>query len=209
PPPSRSRLGQGFFCVASLPLSVGASKGATHLTYLHIRGRRTNSGRVRISGAKNSAAAILPACLLAGDTCSLEEIPHIRDVQVLLDMMEALGVTWRRIGDRLEIDPSDGGDGVVPYEPAKRLRASILFLGPLLARLGKARVPLPGGCDIGSRPIDLHLKGLREMGATLDIDRGYVVATADELRGAEIYLDFPSVGATENLMMAASLARGS
>lgn len=176
---------------------------------LRIKGRTKRSGRVRISGAKNSALAVLPACLLAGDVCSLEGIPDIGDVRVLLEIAQSLGVSWRRIDDRLEVDARGPVDEPVPYHAAKRLRASILFLAPLLARWGRARVPLPGGCDIGSRPIDLHLKGLREMGARIDIERGYVIAEAERLRGAEIYLDFPSVGATENLMMAASLARGS
>jgi len=176
---------------------------------LRIRGRTRRSGRVRISGAKNSALAVLPACLLAGDVCSLEGIPDIGDVRVLLGIAQSLGVSWRRIDDRLEVDARNTADEPVPYQAAKRLRASILFLAPLLARWGRARVPLPGGCDIGSRPIDLHLKGLREMGARIEIERGYVIAEAERLRGAEIYLDFPSVGATENLMMAASLAHGS
>lgn len=175
---------------------------------LLIRGRHRAGGRVRISGAKNSAVAILPACLLAQDVCSLEGIPDIGDVRVMLEILSGMGVKHQRIADRVEVDPTDPGPLSIPYALAKRVRASILFLGPLLARWGRARVPLPGGCNIGSRPVDLHLKGLQELGAQVTIEHGHVVAEARRLKGTEIYLDFPSVGATENLMMAACRAQG-
>lgn len=176
---------------------------------LLIRGRMSRSGRVTISGAKNSAVAVLTACLLAEGTSILQNVPEVADVIVQREILESLGVNVTDGAEpgelRLEV-----GDvhSEVPYGLAKRLRGSSLFLGPLVARLGEARVPLPGGCAIGSRPLDLHLKALRELGATVEIEHGHIVARADQLIGTEVYLDFPSVGATENLMMAATAAKG-
>lgn len=176
---------------------------------LLIRGRRTRAGRVTISGAKNSAVAVLPACLLAEGTFILQNVPDIADVTVQLQILESLGAEVSRGAEpgelRLAVD--DVGTEV-PYSLAKQLRGSVLLLGPLVARCGEARVPLPGGCAIGSRPLDLHLKALRELGATVDIEHGQIVAEADQLIGTEVYLDFPSVGATENLIMAATAAKG-
>lgn len=175
---------------------------------LRVVGARRLAGTVWISGAKNSAVAILPATLLADEPSFLHNIPDIRDVATMLEILETLGARCSRQGGQVTVRPGDSLSPEVPYGPAKRMRASCLLLGPLLARLGQAVVPLPGGCDIGSRPLDLHLKGLAALGAEVAIERGAVVARARRLRGAEIYLDFPSVGATENLMMAATRAQG-
>lgn len=189
---------------------------------LRVEGGQPLTGRVTISGAKNSAAAILPAATLAAEPCFLRHVPLIADVQVLLDILNAVGFSTRLVpppdgtdraeaaGTEVEVRQVESLAGPVPHDLAKRLRASILFLGPLLTRFGHAKVALPGGCDIGSRPIDLHLKGLAAMGADVRVEHGFVVAQAagGRLQGAEIYLDFPSVGATENLMMAATLADG-
>lgn len=174
-----------------------------------IRGGRRLSGTVRINGAKNAAVAVLPACILAQGPCELGQIPSLTDVEVMVRMLRAIGVQVERTApDVLVVTPGPALQPEVPYEDAKRIRASALFLGALLARLGRAVVPLPGGCDIGPRPLDLHIKGLAELGATVRVERGYIVAEADRLVGTEIYLDFPSVGATENLMMAATAASG-
>ena len=176
---------------------------------LLIRGRTRREGRVRISGAKNSAVALLPACLLTDGTSVLQNVPDIADVAVQKEILEHVGapVATRGDGD-LEINAAGPIGHEVPYPLAKRLRGSVLLLGALVARVGRARVPLPGGCAIGSRPLDLHLKGLRELGAKVEIEHGHICAEAGSLLGTEIYLDFPSVGATENVMMAATAARG-
>lgn len=177
---------------------------------LLIRGRSERSGRVTISGAKNSAVAVLPAALLTADECTLHNIPDIADVTIQLQILEELGVSVTE-GEQPGEVRLQAGDTVgteVPYALAKRLRGSLLLLGPLVARYGQARVPLPGGCSIGSRPLDLHLKGLRELGAEVEIEHGQIVAKGENLTGTEVYLDFPSVGATENLVMAATAAKG-
>ncbi|MFO7311380.1 MAG: UDP-N-acetylglucosamine 1-carboxyvinyltransferase [Bacillota bacterium] len=176
---------------------------------LVIRGRKVRDGRVRISGAKNSAVALLPATLLADGESVLQNVPDIADVAVQQDILRELGATVTRTNaGEVRVEASGALSHEVPYPLAKRLRGSVLLLGPLVARLGRARVPLPGGCAIGSRPLDLHLKGLRELGAEVEIEHGYICAQAKSLLGTEIYLDFPSVGATENVMMAATAARG-
>jgi len=166
-------------------------------------------GRVTISGAKNAALPIIAACLLTGEECLLEDIPHLLDVETMVGVIENLGAQARWEGKgkiRIKAGSLDQGDP--PYEYVRRMRASFLVMGPLLARRGEARISLPGGCTIGARPIDLHLKGMAALGARVEVDRGNVEARAEKLRGAHIYLDFPSVGATENIMMAACLAEG-
>lgn len=175
-----------------------------------IRGERQLSGQVAISGAKNAALPILAASILAGEgeNC-LAPIPWLNDVIVMLDLLQSLG---------LEIETDGVGTVYVraanligweaPYELVNRMRASVLIMGPLLARLGRARISLPGGCAIGSRPIDLHLRGFHALGAEAQANHGYVEVQAQKLQGAYIYLDYPSVGATENIMMAATLAEG-
>lgn len=166
-------------------------------------------GRIRISGAKNAALAVISAALMAGDVVVLDNVPDIRDVRVMNKLIESLGaeVAWQG-GDSLKICPPETV-GVMPsYHQAKQLRASNLLLGPLLARFGKAEIPMPGGCNIGVRPMDLHFKGLAAMGAEIILDKGCVRAYCKRLHGTRVYLDFPSVGATENIMMAACLAEG-
>lgn len=166
-------------------------------------------GTVRTSGAKNSALPIIAASLLSSESCILEDVPRLNDVSIISEVLEILGAKVEKIGrEELMIDASRLERYEAPYELMAKMRASFLVMGPLLARLGKAKISMPGGCAIGTRPIDLHLKGFKALGATIDIGQGYVEASADRLRGAEIYLDFPSVGATENIMMAAALAEG-
>jgi len=174
-----------------------------------INGGRPLVGRVRIDGAKNAVLPIIAASLLSSRPTTLRDIPWLNDVATACEVIAHLGATTRRSGADLVIDPSGLADVEAPYELVRKMRASFLVLGPLLARLGRARISLPGGCAIGTRPIDLHLKGLEALGAKIVIGHGRIEAVvADHLHGAHIYLDFPSVGATENLMMAAVLACG-
>jgi UDP-N-acetylglucosamine 1-carboxyvinyltransferase len=176
---------------------------------LIIQGGQTLQGSVRISGAKNSALALIAGTLLGDGVTELSNVPDLLDVRVIAEVLGHLGarVTNARDG-RLVIDARGVDNHVAPYDLVTKMRASFFVLGPILARLGKAKIPLPGGCAIGSRPVDLHLKGLRALGASVQIEHGFVEATADRLYGANIYLDYPSVGATENIMMAATLAHG-
>lgn len=167
-------------------------------------------GTMRVSGAKNAALPIFFASLLVEGTVIYENVPHLRDIDTTIAMLELLGCEAGftvPTSSRVAVTPR-ALKYEAPYELVRTMRASILVLGPLLARLGKAKVALPGGCTIGARPIEQHLKGLERMGATFDLRDGYVLGTCEALRGADIYLDFPSVGATENLIMAASLAKG-
>jgi len=177
---------------------------------LQIEGRSRLSGQVQISGAKNSALAILAGVVLCSQTCRLRNVPNLVDVNRMGQILESLGIKLQRDGDTLELDASHISQGQAPYEVVSQLRASFFIIGPLLARLGVAQVPLPGGCAIGARPVDLHVRGLQAMGAHVQIDHGVVNAYAPKgkLKGAKIYLDYPSVGATETLMMAATLAEG-
>jgi len=177
---------------------------------LVISGGISLQGRVTISGAKNASLAILCAAVMAGELVTLENVPDIRDVQVMMDILRSLGAQVHRTPSNgsLRILMTDPPVQMPPYHLAKQLRASNLLLGPLLARFGRAEIPLPGGCNIGTRPMDLHFKGLSALGARLELEKGTVVARAAGLQGNRIYLDFPSVGATENIMMAACLARG-
>jgi UDP-N-acetylglucosamine 1-carboxyvinyltransferase len=166
-------------------------------------------GSVRISGAKNAVLPILAASLLSEGNCMLDDIPMLDDVEVMCEVLVSLGADIRRISrGRIEIDSSNIDNYEAPYELVRRMRASFLIMGPMLARMGEARISLPGGCAIGTRPIDLHLKGFSAMGADITMGHGYIEAKADRLVGERIYLDFPSVGATENIMMAAALADG-
>jgi len=174
-----------------------------------VAGGRPLRGRIRVGGAKNATLAILCACVLAGDEVVLENVPDISDVRVMLEIIGYLGIQSRWLGpDALWLKGRMAPHAEAPYELAKKLRASNLLLGPLLARCGNVRIALPGGCNIGARPMDLHFKGLAALGASLAIERGYIAGQAGRLTGARIYLDFPSVGATENIMMAAVLAEG-
>jgi UDP-N-acetylglucosamine 1-carboxyvinyltransferase len=173
-----------------------------------IEGGKKLQGTVSLSGAKNAALALLPATLLAEEECTLNNIPHLRDVYTMTRVLGTLGLKVEIDESRVRIEPSASPSYEAPYEMVKTMRASILVLGPLLAKFGKARVSLPGGCAIGLRPIDLHMKGLRELGAKIDIRHGYIEAEALQLKGTKIYLDRLSVGATENLMMVGVRAKG-
>ncbi len=166
-------------------------------------------GTVKISGAKNSVLPIMAASLLAQDKVILEDIPTLRDVEVMSELLTTIGAGIKRNSNGIiEINSANIDNCEAPYDLIRKMRASFLVIGPLLARMGRARVSLPGGCAIGARPIDLHLKGLSALGAKIDLGHGYVEAQADKLVGDKIYLDFPSVGATENIMMAATMAEG-
>ena len=176
---------------------------------LVITGGKKLEGRVKISGAKNSSLSIMAAALLTKDPCILKNIPRLSDVEIMIEVIKKLGVEveWRG-EDTLYINPDGFDNYEAPYELVKMMRASFLVMGPLLARLKKAKISLPGGCAIGARPVDFHIKGFTAMGAKVEVEKGYIKAEAEELVGSNIYLDFPSLGATENIMMAASLARG-
>lgn len=176
-----------------------------------INGGTVLEGSVALGGSKNAALPVIISSLLTGDKCSYARVPALRDVNTTLRLLSRLGVAVGKdvtAGGRLDLTADKVHELEAPYDLVKTMRASFLVLGPLLARFGEARVSTPGGCAIGSRPVNLHLQGLERMGACIRQDHGYVNARARELRGADIRLDFPSVGATENLMMAATLARG-
>jgi len=176
---------------------------------LVIHGGVPLAGEVRVSGAKNAALPIMCAALLSGEPLQLANVPHLRDVTTMLKLLGGMGVAVSRdekLG--LELDARQLGTPFAPYELVKTMRASILVLGPLLARCGEARVSLPGGCAIGQRPVDLHIKGLQAMGADIRVEHGYIIARAERLKGARIFTDLVTVTGTENLMMAACLADG-
>ncbi len=176
---------------------------------LVIQGGVPLAGEVRISGAKNAALPILCAGLLADGTLQVANVPHLHDVTTMIGLLGQMGMgisVDEKLG--VELDARNINNPVAPYELVKTMRASILVLGPLLARFGRARVSLPGGCAIGSRPVDLHIKGLEAMGAKISIEHGYINATAERLKGARIFMDLVTVTGTENLMMAAALADG-
>lgn len=179
---------------------------------LIINGGHRLQGRVKISGAKNAVLPIIAATLLGQEVPSrLEEVPSLEDVHTITEVLGKLGVQADFDADKntLFVDSSVIASCEAPYDLVRKMRASFLIMGPLLARCGKAKISLPGGCAIGTRPIDLHLKGFEALGAKIGIGHGFIEATAPEgLKGARIYLDFPSVGATENIIMAASMAEG-
>ena len=176
---------------------------------LLIRGGKPLDGSVRISGAKNAVLPILAATLLAEGVAIVENVPHLHDVTTTIELLGCMGVTVV-IDEKLsiEVDSSTIQNYVAPYHLVKTMRSSILVLGPLLARFGQAEVSLPGGCAIGSRPVNLHIKGLQDMGAEIEVRNGYIYAKADRLKGAHLNLDIVTVTGTENLMMAAVLADG-
>lgn len=169
-------------------------------------------GHVKISGAKNSALVIMAGALLCPGDCRIRNVPLLADVERMGQVLSALGVRLTRQGDILDINASEIKTSKAPYELVTQLRASFFAIGAILARLGVAQMPLPGGCAIGARPVDLHVRGLQAMGAEVQIEHGicnaYVPGSSRRLKGAKIYLDIASVGATENLMMAATLAEG-
>lgn len=176
---------------------------------LAIRGGKRLQGEVRISGAKNAALPILCASLLTGEPLYLDNLPRLNDISTTLTLLGHIGVQIA-LDERggVELQGTALNQLEAPYSLVKTMRASILVLGPMLARCGEARVSLPGGCAIGSRPVDLHIKGLQAMGAQIDIEHGYILARAGRLRGARIFMDTVTVTGTENLMMAATLASG-
>src|SRR6478672_7445188 len=179
---------------------------------LLIRGGRQLHGEVRISGAKNAALPELCAALLTDEPVVLENVPRLQDVATMLTLIRNMGVTLERDESRVRVDAAKLSFPEAPYELVKTMRASVLALGPLLARFGEATVSLPGGCAIGSRPVDQHIKGLQQMGADIVVEHGYIIAKLpkgrERLRGASITTDMVTVTGTENFMMAAALAEG-
>lgn len=174
-----------------------------------IKGGQRLSGTVRVRGAKNAALKLMAAALLTDEPVLLTDVPKITDVYTMASVLEHLGArTELDYRDQVSIDASNISSFEAPYELVSQMRASIVVLGPLLARTGRARVAMPGGCNIGSRKIDLHIRGLEALGADIEFDKGFIDARAHKLKGGSVHLDFPSVGATENVLMAAVLAKG-
>ncbi len=174
-----------------------------------VQGGASLQGRVTVSGAKNAVLPIITAALLADEPCRLFDVPDLADVDTICEVLRNLGARVERGQEKEIIVAAQVLNGnEPPYDAVRKMRASFLVMGPLLARTGQARISLPGGCAIGIRPIDLHLKGFQALGARISFNHGSVVAEADGLVGNKVYLDFPSVGATENIMMAAALAKG-
>ncbi len=183
--------------------------GNSSLDSLHIKGGNCLDGSVRVSGAKNAALPILAGTLLADSPVIIGNVPHLHDITTTIELLGRMGVTVT-IGEklRIEVDPTTISETFAPYELVKTMRASILVLGPMLAKYGSADVSLPGGCAIGARPVNLHVSGLQAMGADIKIEDGYIRARAERLKGTRLVLDTVTVTGTENLMMAATLADG-
>jgi UDP-N-acetylglucosamine 1-carboxyvinyltransferase len=175
---------------------------------LTIEGGKRLKGEVAISGSKNAALPILIATLLTDDPCQIRNVPHLDDIETVIALLVFLGKKVVQQGDRVDVTAGSRLNGEAPYELVRKMRASIVVMGPLLARLGQVKASLLGGCAIGGRPINLHLDGFRKLGAEVNLEQGYVDVASEKLKGAPIHLDFASVGATENLMMAAALIAG-
>lgn len=175
---------------------------------LKVTGGYRLSGEVKVSGAKNAALPILAASLLTADDLVLKNVPHLSDIRTMGKLLSGLGMRVERDNETVTLNAKTLDTLTAPYDLVKTMRASIVTLGPMLARFGEARVSLPGGCAIGARPVDQHIKGLKCMGAEVEIDHGYVVAKAKRLKGAHIVTDMVTVTGTENLLMAATLAEG-
>lgn len=174
-----------------------------------IEGGHPLKGTIAVSGAKNAVLPVIVAALLSDGTCRIQDVPRLTDVETICDVLGVVGAKVKSADEKiLDINCNKIDNFEAPYEYVSKMRASNLIMGPLLARLGRAKISMPGGCAIGTRPIDLHLKGFEAMGARISVDHGYIIAEAPHLRGARIYLDYPSVGATENIMMTGSLAQG-
>ena len=174
-----------------------------------IQGGTSLAGEVTISGAKNAALPILFASLLADGKSTFTNVPRLRDIVTTEALLKTLGADVNWHGDTLVIDGATVNKTLAPYDLVKQMRASVLALGPLVARFGEAQVSLPGGCAIGARPVDIHIQGLERMGAVINVENGYINAKVNgRLKGAEIFMEMVSVGATENLLMAAALADG-
>ena len=175
---------------------------------LTIEGSRHLKGEITISGSKNAALPILIGTLLTDEPCTIRNVPHLDDIETVIALLVFLGKTIVRHNDEVDVKAGPTLYAEAPYELVRKMRASIVVMGPLLARLGRVKASLPGGCAIGGRPINIHLEGFKALGADIHLEQGYVDVRAEKLQGAVIPLDFPSVGATENLMMAASLVPG-
>jgi UDP-N-acetylglucosamine 1-carboxyvinyltransferase len=175
---------------------------------LSIQGGTSLAGEVRVAGAKNAALPILTAALLTADPFRVSNMPDLNDVRTMVALLKTMGVKAAMSAGAVDLDASQVTSPVAGYDLVKTMRASILTLGPLTARFGEARVSLPGGCAIGERPVDLHIKGLTAMGAEITIEAGYIHSAAKRLKGARIFMDTVTVTGTENLMMAACLAEG-
>ena len=175
---------------------------------LVISGGRRLRGAVRVAGGKNSSLAVIAAAALAADVSTLENVPHCRDVLTFIEILEALGVTITIVAGRMTIDARGLNSHIAPYDLCRSMRASFYMAGVLLGRMGKAQVPLPGGCSIGARPVDFHMRGFQALGAKVATEHGYMKATVRRLRGAAFYVPRNSVGTTINLMMAATTAKG-
>jgi UDP-N-acetylglucosamine 1-carboxyvinyltransferase len=173
-----------------------------------IEGGSPLKGCVRVSGAKNAALPVIAACLLTGGWHRLKRVPNLRDVHTIKLIMSRMGVVFREENGGLAVNSENLDKHIAAYDLVKTMRASILLLGPLLARLGRARISLPGGCAIGARPVDLHLKALGAMGVQMFLKKGYINAEVQQLKGADVFFDIPTVTGTENIMMAAVRARG-
>jgi UDP-N-acetylglucosamine 1-carboxyvinyltransferase len=173
-----------------------------------IEGGPRLAGTVRASGAKNSALKLMAAAVMAEDACLIHNVPDIMDVRIMMDVLAYIGMGVTFSGGDLEITPATAPRLEAPYHLVQKMRAAVEVLGPLIARHGRARVAMPGGCNIGARQVDMHMKGLALMGARMGVSHGYIEAEADGLSGTHLYLDFASMGATENIMMAAVLADG-
>lgn len=178
------------------------------LAYIVVKESKPLKGTVKVSGSKNAVLPIIAATLLVDGISVIKSVPNLRDVNVMSDLLRYLGAKVQYDGETLVVDATEIKETEAPYHLVNKMRASFLVMGSLLARFNCAKISMPGGCAIGTRPIDLHLKGFKSMGAQIASDHGYVEASAERLVGSKIYLDFPSVGATENIMMAAVLAQG-
>ena len=178
------------------------------MSHFVIRGGKPLDGAVSVSGAKNSVLPILAATLLSGGRSTLHNCPDLRDVRSALDILRHLGCKAERQGSTVTVDSSAVTRCDVPIRLMREMRSSVIFLGPIIARCGKARLSFPGGCELGPRPIDLHLSALKKLGVDIREEGGEILCTAGDMRGQDILLSFPSVGATENIMLAATACRG-
>ena len=173
-----------------------------------VNGKKKLSGRVRVHGAKNAVLPIMAASILAEDKCRIFDCPDLSDVRHTMSILERLGCSASLLGDVLEIDSSGISSWEISEDLMREMRSSIIFLGALAGKMGRARMCAPGGCELGNRPIDLHLKALKQLGLEIREENGFIEAIADHMHPADIHLSFPSVGATENIMLAGVLAEG-
>jgi UDP-N-acetylglucosamine 1-carboxyvinyltransferase len=209
PPSDHAGVEVGVEADVRSGVEAGEQAAGLNMDKILIRGGRKLSGTIKIGGAKNAALPLMAASLLSEEPLTLGNMPELADIRTLGALLEQHGVAVRKDGGSLSLDGRNISNTTAPYDLVRKMRASVLVLGPLLARTGTARVSLPGGCAIGARPVDLHLKALTQMGADISVDQGYIQATAPGgLTGAHIVFPQVSVGATENILLAATLARG-